>query len=80
MTLIVHTPDSDAVAASRLADYLGWLDVRGQAPTTDARDYAALHAWSVADIERFWRSIWEYTGLISAGAPGPVSGALPLRG
>ena len=65
MTLIVHTPDSDAVAASRLADYLGWLDVRGQAPTTDARDYAALHAWSIDALEDFWTSIWDYTGVIA---------------
>ncbi|MBH03926.1 MAG: acetoacetate--CoA ligase [Xanthomonadales bacterium] len=79
MTLIVHTPDSDAVAASRLADYLGWLDVRGQAPTTDARDYAALHAWSIADDTPFWDTLWDYLGVVGerGGAPAVDRNTLP---
>ena len=72
MSSIVHTPADDAVAASRLADYLAWLDTRGQAPTTDARDYADLHAWSVADDTPFWDTLWDYLGLVGERGTAPA--------
>jgi acetoacetyl-CoA synthetase len=28
-------------------------------------DYAALHAWSVAEKEKFWRSVWSFCGVIA---------------
>lgn len=31
----------------------------------DLSDYAALHAWSVADVPAFWQAMWEYFGLES---------------
>jgi len=27
-------------------------------------DYASLHAWSVANLEDFWRDLWDYAGVI----------------
>ncbi|HUI98910.1 MAG TPA: acetoacetate--CoA ligase [Usitatibacter sp.] len=27
-------------------------------------DYASLHAWSVANLEDFWRALWDYAGVI----------------
>jgi acetoacetyl-CoA synthetase len=45
-------------------------------------DYAALHRWSVEEPERFWSSVWEFTGVRSSarGArvvedPGRMPGA-----
>ncbi|MFT3792308.1 MAG: acetoacetate--CoA ligase [Rudaea sp.] len=32
-------------------------------------DYAALHAWSVEDISRFWRTLWDYFDLRSPSVP-----------
>ncbi len=31
-------------------------------------DYASLHAWSVAEPERFWRAVWDFCGVV--GEPG----------
>jgi len=77
LSTIVHQPGSRALTRSNMARYRDWLQASG---VPSLPDYAALHAWSVADIERFWRSIWEYTGLISAGAPGPVLESRGLPG
>src|SRR5512142_1738626 len=27
-------------------------------------DYASLHAWSIANLEDFWRAMWDYGGVI----------------
>ncbi|MFO7705433.1 MAG: acetoacetate--CoA ligase [Halopseudomonas sp.] len=73
---VLYTPDQQALTQSHMARYRDGLQAAGAVPITD---YQALHAWSVADIERFWQSIWDYTGVLSASAPGPVlaSHALP---
>lgn len=50
--------------------YQNWLrDQRGLA----FEGFAALHHWSVTDLEGFWRSIWDYNDLRS---PTPLSRAL----
>ena len=28
-------------------------------------DYAALHAWSIAEKEKFWRAVWSFCGVIA---------------
>ncbi|MFN3581244.1 MAG: acetoacetate--CoA ligase [Pseudomonas sp.] len=73
---VLYRPDDHALRHSRMARYRDWLQARGEIPLAD---YQALHAWSVADIERFWQSIWDYTGVLASAAPGPVleSHALP---
>ncbi|MEV7342082.1 acetoacetate--CoA ligase [Streptomyces sp. NPDC093544] len=47
------TPDPEAVATSRIADFARRRGI-------DAGDYAALHRWSVTDLEDFWGAVWEY--------------------
>ncbi|MFJ6835540.1 acetoacetate--CoA ligase [Streptomyces sp. NPDC091209] len=47
------TPDPKDVADSRIADFARHAGL-------DGTDYAALHHWSVTDLEGFWRSVWEY--------------------
>ncbi|MFG2953208.1 acetoacetate--CoA ligase [Streptomyces sp. NPDC048291] len=32
----------------------------------DGTDYAALHRWSVTDLEGFWAAVWEYFGVDAA--------------
>ncbi len=31
-------------------------------------DYAALWEWSVTELEQFWRSVWEFTGVVAETA------------
>jgi acetoacetyl-CoA synthetase len=35
-------------------------------------DFAELHRWSVAEPERFWRSVWEFCGAIGDAGDGPA--------
>ncbi|MGW0512604.1 acetoacetate--CoA ligase [Streptomyces olivaceoviridis] len=47
------TPDPRTVVASRIAEF---ARLQGMDPD----DYAALHQWSVTDLEGFWGAVWEY--------------------
>ncbi|MEU9478973.1 acetoacetate--CoA ligase [Streptomyces sp. NPDC048191] len=47
------TPDPEDVAASRIVDFARHAGL-------DGSDYAALHRWSVTDLEGFWGAVWEY--------------------
>lgn len=47
------TPDPETTAASRIADFARHVGM-------DDADYAALHHWSVTDLEAFWDAVWEY--------------------
>ncbi|WP_282701241.1 acetoacetate--CoA ligase [Streptomyces sp. CC219B] len=55
------TPDPETVATSRIADFARSVGV-------DGTDYAALHRWSVTDLEGFRGAVWEYFG-IDANTP-----------
>ncbi|MEM9552217.1 MAG: acetoacetate--CoA ligase [Pseudomonadota bacterium] len=54
---ILWTPSKQRAEASRMAEYIGFL-----ADTRDLtfKDYNALWAWSVRDLEAFWQSIWDF--------------------
>lgn len=53
MTMPFFTPDPETTAASRIAEFARRQGI-------DAADYAALHRWSVTDLECFWGAVWEY--------------------
>ncbi|GAA0266811.1 acetoacetate--CoA ligase [Streptomyces polychromogenes] len=53
------TPDPQAVADSRIMDFARHAGV-------DGTDYAALHRWSVTDLEGFWAAVWEYFAIDAA--------------
>ena len=35
-------------------------------------DYAALHAWSIANREAFWRALWDEAGVVASAPPKAV--------
>ena len=53
----IWRPAAEARATTRLGDFMGWVARRHG---RQFADYADLHAWSIADIEAFWASLWEY--------------------
>ncbi|MFE0250168.1 acetoacetate--CoA ligase [Streptomyces sp. NPDC059010] len=53
------TPDPESAASSRIADFARRQGI-------DADDYAALHRWSVTDLEGFWGAVWEYFDIEAA--------------
>jgi acetoacetyl-CoA synthetase len=53
-------PSAEVAAGTRLAAYTSWLErERG----LSFAGYPDLWAWSVADLEGFWSSIWEHFGV-----------------
>ncbi|MFI6015612.1 acetoacetate--CoA ligase [Streptomyces sp. NPDC051243] len=53
MSTPFFTPDPQTAAASRIAEFARRQGI-------DPDDYAALHQWSVTDLEGFWGAVWEY--------------------
>lgn len=60
MTDVLWTPSAERIERSALRAYLDWLAEREGRPFDD---HDALHAWSVADVDRFWCSVVEYYGV-----------------
>ncbi len=46
-----------------MARYFSWLSAQG-GPLFDS--YLSAHRWSVEHLEDFWKSIWDFSGLISS--------------
>ncbi|HEX2222199.1 MAG TPA: acetoacetate--CoA ligase [Candidatus Limnocylindria bacterium] len=66
---VLWQPPADALERTRVGDYLRWLEAsRG----LRFRNYAELWAWSVDDLEAFWRSIWDHFRVLAASPPGRV--------
>jgi len=59
-------PSPDNVKATNLTAFMAAVESRWGGRHDD---YAALHSWSVAEPEKFWRSLWDFTGVI-AETPG----------
>jgi acetoacetyl-CoA synthetase len=58
------TPTADAIRGANLTRYQEWLH---QHRGVNVSTYDALWKWSVADIERFWESVWHYFNILHDG-------------
>lgn len=55
-------PSSERIAQAHITRYLSWLRrERGLA----FADYEALWQWSVTELEAFWKSIWDFCGVLA---------------
>jgi acetoacetyl-CoA synthetase len=55
-------PSPDTIKATNLTAFMAAVERRwGERHD----DYASLHAWSVAEPEKFWLSLWDFTGVIA---------------
>lgn len=73
---LLWTPSQDKIAASGLWRYMAWLkSERG----LDFDSYEDLWAWSIDELDAFWRSIWDYFDVQADGSNEPVleSSAMP---
>ncbi|MEV6638920.1 acetoacetate--CoA ligase [Amycolatopsis sp. NPDC051371] len=57
--MILRPVAPDVRETTEIGRYLGWLASRGHA----FDDYAALHRWSVTDLDGFWSSIKDFFGV-----------------
>ncbi|MGE0342007.1 MAG: acetoacetate--CoA ligase, partial [Porticoccaceae bacterium] len=54
---LLWEPSAEFRQQTNMTAYMNWLaETRG----LTFADYAALQRWSVADLEAFWQSIWDY--------------------
>jgi acetoacetyl-CoA synthetase len=54
---ILWSPPAAGDQSTQIGAYLRWLsEQRGRS----FDDYAALHRWSVGDLEGFWSSVWDF--------------------
>ena len=58
------TPSAGRLKRAQLSRFMA--EVRA-AWGIHAADYATLHAWSVAEPAQFWRSMWDFAGIIGDG-------------
>lgn len=72
---LLWSPSPERRAASRIADYLIWLE---RAKGLSFSDYPDLHAFSTRELSTFWLSIWEHFEVIAhAPAQSVLEGTLP---
>ena len=64
MTEALWTPSAERLACARLGRFMAEVRERWG---VDAADYGALHAWSVAEPAQFWRSLWDFCGIVGDG-------------
>jgi acetoacetyl-CoA synthetase len=70
---VLYTPDPQAADASRIA-------ALARSVGRDPLDYAALHRWSVTDLEGFWGAAAEFLGVRFADRPTAVLGSREMPG
>ncbi|MFQ5418430.1 MAG: acetoacetate--CoA ligase [Myxococcota bacterium] len=61
MTEPLWRPSDQRIAQSALTAFAARVEERWGVP---ARDYAALHAWSVRAPEEFWTSVWDFCEIV----------------
>ena len=59
----IWTPSPLRISHSRLQHYMHWL---ARERGLEFADYPALWEWSVAHLEEFWQTIWDYFALRSS--------------
>ena len=57
------TPSAEEVERAAITRFAAFVRERHG---VEAPDYAALHAWSVAEPAAFWSSIWDFCGVVAA--------------
>ena len=65
---LLWQPSEKAIAAANLTAFRKEAARRWG---VDLPNYLALHAWSVSEPEKFWESIWDFTGVIGEKGEAP---------
>ncbi|MDN5918663.1 MAG: acetoacetate--CoA ligase [Pseudonocardia sp.] len=77
---VVWRPDPATTPDTEIAHFAAWVrDERG-VEIADITDYAALHDWSVRDLDGFWSAVAEYSGVLFHDAPTATLGSREMPG
>ncbi len=74
---VLWQPGRRELNDSLMAGYLRRLEQQGHGPFGN---YQALHDWSIADLERFWRTVWDFCGLHAETPPDAMLGKRDMPG
>lgn len=74
---LLWQPRPEYAQSSNVAAYIAWLNGDGRVRVDD---YEQLRQWSVADVEAFWGSLWDYFGIVSSEPYERVLGSLAMPG
>ena len=74
MTEPLWRPSPGRIAAANLTRFCRQVGQMG----VEAADMASLYRWSIAEPEAFWRSLWDFAGIVGEG-PGQVGIENPGR-
>ena len=77
---VVWSPSPDAAASSEIARFARFLREERGVDLPDDTDYAALHAWSVADVGAFWSVAADFFGVRFHDAPTAPLGSDAMPG
>jgi acetoacetyl-CoA synthetase len=75
---VLWTPD-DRARDTRIAAFARWARAH-RGFDGDELDYAALHAWSVRDLDGFWSAVTEHLGVRFHDRPSATLGAREMPG
>lgn len=72
---VLWSPDPKRVQSCGLRRYQAWLSDRHGIRTSS---YLDLWKWSVAELDQFWETVWEYFDVVGERGSGPVRhGTMP---
>ncbi|MBN9113614.1 MAG: acetoacetate--CoA ligase [Pseudonocardia sp.] len=77
---VVWSPSPDAAASSEIARFARFLREERGVDLPDGADYAALHAWSVADVGAFWSAAANFFDVRFHDAPTAPLGSDAMPG
>lgn len=74
---VIWSPSDDRIKDTVLWDFMSWLKSEKDVVV---EDYAQMWKWSVDELESFWESVWEYSGVISNSPYSKVLGETKMPG
>jgi acetoacetyl-CoA synthetase len=69
---VIWVPPDELVKTCGMTRYLDWLRAERN---LEFDDYASVWQWSVDDLDAFWRSVWDFEGVVATGEVGTVVGS-----
>ncbi|MEU6323824.1 acetoacetate--CoA ligase [Streptomyces sp. NPDC047009] len=77
---VLWSPSAEQASKSAMAGFARWVGEHKGVDLGPEVDYAALHEWSVRDLEGFWSAVAEHLGATFHDAPRTVLGSRDMPG
>ncbi|MFJ5768367.1 acetoacetate--CoA ligase [Psychrobacillus sp. NPDC093180] len=74
---VIWSPSEDRIKDTVLWNFMSWLKSE---KGVEVANYAQMWKWSVDELESFWESVWEYSGIISSSSYSKVLGKTAMPG